>query len=148
MSLSRQKSRHIAPNTKIPPLFQPGALIVELRRSVEGIAFDELPMPTLSSEDLNLEVAQQVFGNRRKLNGKTLLTLRLLCRDQGRLVPTNGAVLLFGKERNLHFPDVWVQCGRFIGTDKSDIFDHIDIDKPLPNTVYESILFLKKHAMR
>jgi len=50
--------------------------------------------------------------------------------------------------RFLHFPDCWVQCGRFIGTEKIDIFDHIDIDTLLPKAVDEIMLFLKKHAYR
>lgn len=41
-----------------------------------------------------------------------------------RLVPTKGAILLFSKEREGHFFDAWVQCGRFVGRDKADIFDH------------------------
>ena len=63
-------------------------------------------------------------------------------------MPTKGALLLFGKTRTLHFPDAWVQCGRFIGTDKSDIFDHIEIEQALPTAIEEILLFLKKHAMR
>ena len=77
-----------------------------------------------------------------------MLTLRLLKNDQGRLVPTKGAVLLFGKEREKHFPDAWVQCGRFIGRDKADIFDHIELHDHLPQAVDSIMLFLKKHAMR
>jgi len=57
-------------------------------------------------------------------------------------------MLLFGKERTFHFSDAWVQCGRFIGQDKADIFDHIEIDEPLPKAVESIMLFLKKHAMR
>ena len=124
-------------------------LIAELRRSVEGPGFDEMPMPELSVADLDLEAAAgQLFGRARALDEGQLLTLRLLCRYQGRLVPTKGAVLLFGKERLIHFPDAWVQCGRFFGTQRIDIFDHIDIDQPLPKAVDEILLFLKKHAFR
>lgn len=123
-------------------------LIAELRRSVEGIAFDEMPMPALSADDLDLKAAQDLFGDRRKLDEESMITLRMLRKEQGRLVPTKGAILLFGKDRISHFPDAWVQCGRFIGKDKSDIFDHIDINEPLPKAVDEIMLFLKKHAMR
>ncbi len=77
-----------------------------------------------------------------------MLTLRLLKNEQGRLVPTKGAVLLFGKERERHFPDAWVQCGRFIGRDKADIFDHMELHDHLPQAVDSIMLFLKKHAMR
>jgi len=124
------------------------ALIAELRRSVEGVSFDEMPMSELSVHDLDLDVAQQMFGSMRKLDEQTLLTLKLLVHDQGRLVPSKGAVLLFGKQRILHFSDAWIQCGRFFGTKKLDIFDHIEIDEPLPGSVDEVMLFLKKHAFR
>ncbi len=123
-------------------------LIAELRRSVEGISFDEMPMPQLSIDDLDLPAAQALFGDARKLDEQTLITLKLLTRHQGRLVPTRGAVLLFGRQRTFHFADAWIQCGRFLGVEKVDIFDHIDIDSPLPKAVDEVMLFLKKHAYR
>ena len=123
-------------------------LIAELRRGVEGVAFDEMPMPDLSIEDLDIKVVEEMFKGRRILDEKALITLKLLRQEQGKLVPTKGAMLLFGKERTFHFPDAWVQCGRFIGHDKADIFDHIEIEEPLPKTVESIMLFLKKHAMR
>ena len=123
-------------------------LIAELRRGVEGVAFDEMPMPDLSLEDLDIKGAEEMFKGRRVLDEKALLTLKLLRQEQGKLVPTKGALLLFGKERVFHFPDAWVQCGRFIGHDKADIFDHIEIEEPLPKAIESIMLFLKKHAMR
>lgn len=123
-------------------------LIAELRRSAEGVSFDEMPMPQLSMDDLDLKTARRLFKGHRELDDQELFTLKLLCREQGRQVPTKGAVLLFGKERTAHFPDVWVQCGRFIGRDKTDIFDHMELDEPLPQAVESIQLFLKKHAMR
>ena len=63
-------------------------LIAELRRSVEGIAFDEMPLPELSVDDLEVTAARQLFGESRQLDEKTLVTLKLLTRHQGRLVPT------------------------------------------------------------
>lgn len=123
-------------------------LVAELRRSAEGIAFDELPAPGLTAADLDLKAADDAFRGRRELDEKALLTLKLLRPEQGGLVPTKGAILLFGKDRIAHFPDAWVQCGRFTGTDKSDIFDHIELYDPLPLAVESIMLFLKKHAMR
>lgn len=123
-------------------------LIGELRRSAEGISFDELPMPQLSKEDLALDAVRRAFSGIHDINEQTLLTLRLLVREQGKSVPTRGGVLLFGRERLAHFPDCWVQCGRFIGTDKARIFDHIELEEPLPVLVDSIMLFLRKHAMR
>ncbi len=124
------------------------ALIGELRRSVEGTSFDEIPMPELSIDDLDMKAAQDVFEGIRPLNEQNLITLKLLTRHQNRLVPTQGAILLFGKQRTLHISDAWIQCGRFFGTEKLDIFDHMDIDSPLPQAVDDIMLFLKKHAFR
>lgn len=123
-------------------------LIGELRRSAQGLTFDEMPMPQLSVDDLDLVSARQLFQGISPLDEQALRTLKLLTDYQGRWVPTHGAVLLFGKERRMHFPDAWVQCGRFVGTDKAVIFDHIDIHDPLPQAVDSIMLFLKKHAMR
>ena len=124
------------------------ALVEELHRGVEGIAFDEMPMPALSPDDLDLAAAQTLFAGLRTLDDQALLTLKLVTPHQGRLVPTKGAVLLFGKTRTQQFSDAWVQCGRFVGADKADIFDHIDIHDTLPQAVDSIMLFLKKHAMR
>lgn len=124
------------------------ALIGELRRSAEGVAFDEMPMPELGQDDLDLDVARRLFEGISPLDPQTLRTLKLLTKYQQRWVPTKGAVLLFGKQRTQHFSDAWVQCGRFVGGDKARIFDHIDIYDPLPAAVDGVMLFLKKHAMR
>ncbi|MDP2877524.1 MAG: putative DNA binding domain-containing protein, partial [Holophaga sp.] len=117
------------------------ALIAELQRSADGISYDELPMPELGVVDLDMDAALRLFSGVRKLDEQALVTLRLLTSCQGRLVPTKGAILLFGKQRMLHFPDAWVQCGRFTGTDKVAIFDHIDIDDHLPQAIDSVILF-------
>jgi len=82
------------------------ALIEELRRTAEGSAFDELPMPQLSLDDLDLILAKRLFQNVSKLDDQALHTLKLVTVCQGRLVPTKGAVLLFGKDRNRHFSDI------------------------------------------
>ena len=89
-------------------------LISELNRSAEGIAFDEMPMPDLSLTDIDLHAMQALFANVCPINEETLLTLKLLTRYQGRLVPTKGSILLFGKHRNQYFSDAWIQCGRFV----------------------------------
>ena len=123
-------------------------LIGELRRSSEGISFDELPMPQLSMQDLALEADGRTFAGIHEIDEQTLLTLRLLVKEQGKNVPTRGGILLFGRDRLAHFPDCWAQCGRFIGTDKARIFDHIELEEPLPVLVNSIMLFLRKHAMR
>ncbi len=123
-------------------------LIAELRRSVEGVAFDEMPMPELSIDDIDTQAIAQSAREKSPMGERELRTLKLLVPHQGRLVPSKGAIILYGRDRRYYFSDVWVQCGRFTGQDKADIFDHIEIYDHLPQAVDSIMLFLKKHAMR
>ncbi len=123
-------------------------LVAELQRGISGVSFDGLPMPHLSLDDLDMKAIKTDFTGKRTVKEPMLQSLRILVKDQNRLVPSQGGILLYGLERRQHFDDAWIQCGRFIGNDKSDIFDHIDIEDPLPKAVNEIMLFLKKHAMR
>ena len=122
--------------------------IAEMHRLALGQVFDEQPMPTVSRNDLDMASIARLFGPQRSLSDKGLQTLKLLRSEQGRMVPTRGAVLLFSPDRDLYFPDAWVQCGRFRGQDKVDIFDQQDIRALLPDTVEQIELFLKKHAYK
>ena len=123
-------------------------LIAELKRTAEGKSFDEQVLPDRTVDDLDFSAAAACFERNRKLLEKDLESLRLVARYQGHFVPTVGGMLLFGKDRELIFPDAWIQCGRFIGKDKAAIFDHIEIHEHLPVAVERVMEFLKKHAMR
>ena len=80
-------------------------------------------MPDLNSEALDFRAASESFAEFRRLDRRDLATLGLLTTHQGRQVPTVGGVLLFGRDRETHFPDAWVQAGRFADTDKTRIID-------------------------
>ena len=123
-------------------------LIAELQRGVAGVSFDALPMPELTLDALDLKAIAKDFEGRNSIDERTLQSLRIMVKEQGKLVPSQGGILLYGLDRRQFFDDAWIQCGRFMGDDKADIFDHIDIHSPLPKAVDEIMLFLKKHAMR
>ncbi len=121
-------------------------LIQELRRLIRGESFDEQPMLDVDSEALDFRVASESFAPVRTLHRRDLATLRLTTDYQGRQVPTNGGLLLFGNERERVFPDAWIQAGRFNGVDKSTILDHVEL-RSLPITaISEAIAFVEKHA--
>lgn len=114
-------------------------LIEELRRFARGTSFDEQAMPDLDSEALDFRAASESFASVRRLKRADLDSLRLLTNHQGRSVPTVAGVLLFGKERVRHFPDAWIQAGRFRGTDKARIVDNLEI-RTLPVPTDRAIL--------
>ena len=83
----------------------------------------------------------------RKLKRADLDTLRLVNLHQGRRVPTVGGVLLFGRDRARHFPDAWIQAGRFDGVDKTRIADQIEIRTYPALAVEDAIAFVQKHSL-
>ena len=117
-------------------------LIAELQRGVAGISFDALPMPGLDMSVLDIKAIQDDFPG-RPVDECMLQSLKLLVLDQGRLVPSQGGILLYGKDRRYYFDDAWIQCGRFIGNDKADIFDNrIVVESPgllLPGLTVEDM---------
>ncbi|HLA76139.1 MAG TPA: helix-turn-helix domain-containing protein [Vicinamibacteria bacterium] len=122
-------------------------LVEELRRYARGEAFDEQPLPELGSEDLDFRAASESFAPLRKLGRADIETLRLVTVHQGRKVPTVGGMLLFGRDRERHFPDAWVQAGRFQGTDKSRMVDRTEIRSFPVRAIEEAIAFVQKHAL-
>ncbi|HUO84002.1 MAG TPA: ATP-binding protein, partial [Thermoanaerobaculia bacterium] len=122
-------------------------LIAELRRFARGEGFDEQPMPGLDSEAIDFRAASESFAALRKLARRDLETLRLVTDYQGRKVPTVGGMILFGKDRERHFPDSWIQAGRFRGTSKSQIVDRTEIRSLSARAVEEAIAFVEKHAL-
>ena len=122
-------------------------LIGELGRFARGEAFDEQPMPGLDSEAIDFRAASESFAAVRKLARRDLETLRLVTRHQGRKVPTVGGMILFGKGRERHFPDAWMQVGRFGGTDKSRIVDRAEIHAFPLQAVEGAIAFVQKHTL-
>lgn len=124
------------------------ALIGEMQRFARGEGFDERPMPGIDSEAIDFGVASESFAEVRRLSRGDLHTLRLVTEYQGRRVPTIGGVLLFGHYRLRHFPDAWMQVGRFRGTDRAVIEDHAALKGPLPRAIEDAVAFVEKHSTR
>jgi len=122
-------------------------MIEELRRFAHGMAYDEQPMLGLDSEALDFRAASESFASLRKLAQRDLATLRLMTDHQGRKVPTVGGMILFGKDREQHFPDAWIQAGRFAGTDRSRIVDRTEIKSFPIRAVDDAIAFVQKHTL-
>jgi len=124
------------------------ALIAEMQRFARGEAFDERPMPGLNSEAIDFRAASEFFAGVRRLGKKDLDTLHLVTEHQGRHVPTTGGILLFGPDRLRHFPDAWIQVGRFGGTDRARIADHAELKGSLLEAIEQAIAFVEKHSTR
>lgn len=103
----------------------------ELVRLAQAIAFDRQPCLGTTERDLDLDAARRVFSERgRELDQAKLQGLGLLVRHDGQLLPSNGAMILFGREapRLAHFPNSELRCARFLGTDKNEFLDRYDVE--------------------
>lgn len=122
------------------------ALIAEMHRFARGETFDERAMPSLDSEAIDFRAISESFAAVRKLGRKDMPTLGLVTEYQGRQVPTAGGVLLFGLDRLRHFPDAWIQVGRFTGLDRARIADHAELKGSLLGAIEQTIAFVEKHS--
>ena len=125
-----------------------GDLIDEMRRFARGESFDERPWPDVDSEALDFRAASESFAEFRTLNKNDLDILGLCTTYQGRKVATVGGVLLYGQDRLAHFPDAWIQAGRFDGLDRSRIADHAQLTMPLTEAIPAAIAFVERHTER
>jgi predicted HTH transcriptional regulator len=125
-------------------------MIEEIRRTARGDSFDEQPVLDLNSEAIDFRAASESIAPVRALRRRDLEPLRLLTTHQGQLRPTVGGVLLFGTDtaRELHFPDAWIQAGRFAGSDKTRIADRAEFRRPLVQAISDAIAFVEKHSLR
>jgi predicted HTH transcriptional regulator len=122
------------------------ALVAEMARSTHGGAYDEQVMPDLDSEALDFRAASEQFQNVRRLKRTDLVTLRMLIKHQGKLVPSVGGMVLFGRQRDEYFPDAWIQCGRFKGTSKARIVDRFEAHGYPSQALDEALAFVQKHS--
>ena len=120
-------------------------LVEEMRRYANRETFDERPMPELDSEAIDFRAASESFAEFRRLTQRDLDLLRLCATHQGRRVPTVGGVLLFGRDRLAHFPDAWIQAGRFAGVDKTHILDRAELSMPLADAIPAAVAFIERH---
>lgn len=82
----------------------------------------------------------------KKLKFSDLHVLSILSKQNSTEVPTNGGILLFGKNRLELFPDAWIQLGRFSGKTKDKIIDTVSIQSYPVIAIDEVMDFVKKHA--
>lgn len=121
-------------------------LIAEMRRVSRGEGFDEQPLPELDSEAFDMDAISNSFSEFRAVSTRDLDVLGVLTTHQGRRVPSIGGMLLFGKDRLSHFPDAWIQAGRFAGIDRSHISEQIEFKQPLPTALEEAYRFIERHV--
>jgi ATP-dependent DNA helicase RecG len=122
------------------------ALVAGLSRRIDAAGFDEEPLLDLDSEAVDFAAASQCFAQQRPLRRKDLETLGLVRRLQGRVVPTAGGILLFGRDRLARFPDAHIQTGRFAGTDRANLVDRADLTDYPVRAIEQAVGFVERNT--
>lgn len=123
--------------------------IAELKRSISNISFDQLPCPETDVSSLDMSRIEQAFSDAgRKINLQELETLGILVSFDGKLVCSNGGVILFGNDqiRNRHFPNARVRMARFKGVDNVDVSDQYDCPKAILEAMKEVPHFIQRNS--
>lgn len=121
--------------------------IAEIRRLKEHIAFDQLPDCIREPQDLDFDLASELFKKVGKsFSSGSPKSLELLVAHQSQLYPSKGALLLFGKDREKLFPDPLIRMARFDGTKKNRILDQMETKSPLPIALEEILSFIRRNT--
>lgn len=124
-------------------------LIEELKRSFSNVSFDQLPCVEVDSSGLDMNLIKQLFASvDRKIDQKKLETLGVLVPYAGKLVCSNGGLILFGKEhlREKYFPNAKIRCARFQGIDKVDFIDQYDSQGTIIEAMKDVPNFIRRNT--
>ena len=124
-------------------------IVADLERAARHLAFDQLPCVGADLADLDLEAAQRAFSAvGRDIDTARLESLGVLIRYGRDLLPSNGGMILFGKPdcRQRLFPDAQVRCARFVGRNKSEFLDRLDLEGSVLDALEETPRFIRRNA--
>ena len=122
-------------------------MIAQIQRLARNTFFDEQPCTEIDSEAIDFRAASEFFAAvSRPLTAPKRRSLGLIVEHGGRKIPTQGAVLLFGKERRRFFPDAAIRCARFLGVNTARFADQTEVDEHLPQAVESVVSFIERHT--
>lgn len=124
-------------------------MLAELQRSLAGLSFDQLPCPDLSADDLDVTRLERYFAAiGRTVSKEHLESLGVLVPQAGRLAPSHGGLILFGRDgpRQRLFPAARISCARFRGADRVDFLDRLDIEGTVLEALEETPKFIRRNT--
>ena len=124
-------------------------ILAELQRSLSGLSFDQMPCADFSADDLDPDRIGRYFAAiGRKASQEHLESLGVLVPQAGRLAPSHGGLILFGRDapRLRLFPEARVSCARFRGADRVDFLDRLDIEGTVLDALEEIPKFIRRNT--
>lgn len=92
--------------------------------------------PTTSCPVRHFQIStSRVRVARGATSAQDLVALGLAVKQGSKVIPTDVGILAACPDPTQFLPSAWVQCGRLRGSSGTDIFDQIEIHKPIPQAV-------------
>ena len=124
-------------------------LLAELQRTLSGLSFDQMPCADLTSADLDPERIRRYFeAIGRRVSQEHLESLGVLVAQAGRLTPSHGGLILFGRDapRQRLFPEARVSCARFRTAERVDFLDRLDVEGTVLDALEEAPKFIRRNT--
>lgn len=123
------------------------ATILEIQRQKEHKYFDEQPNFDCAVNEINFELAKELFAKiSKKMTDRNAKSLGLIVQHHTKELPSNGAILLFADHYREFFPDAIIRLGRFLGKNKAQIIDQQDLEMPISIALEPIIAFIRRHT--
>ena len=106
--------------------------IQELQWRSRGVSYDGVPEYHAEMEIIDLNKVLQFLRARkvgyaeRKIGDDIWLSYKLADKQQGKLIPTRGGILLFGKNPEHYFPEQFVVCTHFADQAGREVLASLD----------------------
>jgi ATP-dependent DNA helicase RecG len=121
-------------------------MLESLKLFAKNISFDQLPYLHEKSE-LDWDFINKTFSKIGKsVNEHKADLLELTTKHSGKKFPSIGGIILFGTNRTQLFPDAMIRCARFLGTDRANILDSIDIESYPTLALEEALRFIERNT--
>jgi len=130
--------------------------LYQLLAKRERISFEGLICEGAFFEDINLEKVKSYIRAREERFGSkieipiedVLLSRKCAVRKNGKLLPTNAGILLFGKEPTRFIPQNYITLVKFKGTEVSkDYLDRKDISGTLTDLANHSVKWINERML-
>ncbi len=109
--------------------------------------FDELACIEQQVDDLDWHYIKDIFDQAgKKITPEHAHSIGITTSHNSKKFPSNGGIILFGKERLKIFPEAIIRCARFLGTTKTTFLDQLDIESYLPLALDETLKFIRRNT--
>lgn len=127
---------------------------LELERA--NVSYDQTPVFDAKPAELSWTNIRHYLQKRQEVRGipavepteEFLVSIGALQREQGRLLPTVGGLLIFSDDPQRHVPYARLRCARFKGTKTGEFIDAKEYDGPLHKQIEGAMQFFRAHVPR